>query len=514
MFVTDFSFVGQTQIRSRFAVSPSAQTSRVLDQTHHLILPNAQQLYESLLHAPSELSVHDAFALMSWQTDVWQSKKGHRAMKNWWASAQQQPVLKWVMTVRVVYADSERWPGPRPVVFAMREACIRLIDQNLWTDGNAAILKMILQQDHQSFAKFAFDQQVLPISLVQQHFGFNVKLPVVQDAEREWLQLWLGANDRKKHDLIAPLKALLSNELSLERQIELTKMVLHAPQMPNTVEKLQAKILSSEYPLLSMWLSQCYKNHQFRNSFSAKEQEFLACWVGAGTYGQFEKLIGRIASHTIPTSIAEFASKRAIIENKYIVWLNYQYLLRQAWILIPQKDWNIYQEWESFANVKPMNNFDYPLIILHVGDYCFIQPIVDSGRYEIVATLQVSDVQNLINGKVVDYNSLRKIEPFLLHDLLFKWQTDFVYVLECSLGLHVQNRKRIKVASAMYTNLDKILEPEYIKERSKAVRGWLAQSKSRYSKKILEKYALTAIRYGLLTAHQQDIAGHDQQSKK
>lgn len=498
MFVTDFSFVEKTQIRSRFAVSSSAQTSMVFDQTSHLTLPKAQQLYESLLHSPFALTLHDAFALMSWQTDVWFSKNGNQAMKHWWVSAQQQPVLKWVMTVRVVYADSERWPGPRPVVFAMREECIRMIDQNLWSDGNAAILKMILKQDHQSFAQFAFDQQVLPISLVQKHFGFDVKLPVVQDAEREWLQLWLGASDRIKHDLVTPLKALLSNELSLERQIELTKMVLHAPQMPKNVEKLQAKILSSEYPLLSMWLSQCYKNHQFRNSFSAKEQEFLACWIGAGTYGQFEKLIGRIAEHSIPTSVAEFASKRSVIENKYIVWLNYQHLLRQAWILIPQKDWSIYQEWENFANVKSMINFDYPLIVLHVGDYCFVQPIVESGRYEIVATLQVSDIQRIMDDGVVDYNVLRKIEPCLLHDLLFKWQTDFVYVLENSLNLHVQNRKKIKVAFTMYTNLDKILNPEYMKERSKAIKGWLAQSKSRYSKERLSKYALTAIRYGLL----------------
>lgn len=501
-----FDFAQRVSLTSRFA---QAQFKSVLQRQQHtqsqnLIKPQA--LYEQLIVGQIKLGIIDVLVLMGWRSEIWLSQAGRVAMKNWWQSVlndHEQPVLRLIMMLRVALADSERWPGPKPVVVTMRDEMEALIQRGEWPNPQQVdVLLALVKQDAVQLAKIAM-QQLLSVSALMHQVGLPIHLPIVKDAESQWLSLWLRQYQPKRTSLGLALRQLLHADLTLQHQQSLTQSILNDAHLPQSLNALKAKVAS--YPEVVAWLSACSRQQAFKQIFSFEELQRLRCWIGTGNYEALKGLLLQTASQH-----ADEASMQKT-ENRYIFWRNYQDCFEETWLLVPAPIYHSSADIQQFTNIRVAHHTLDPIAVLKIGQYYIFQTFIGAGNpaeSDLLMTADVSTVESLLESTQVSYKDIQKLDLCLIHDHKYYWQADLASTLDQSFGI-VPSSALIDVAPNMQRSYRKEAQHvDFQAERSKWIKIWLYGAKNsrghgakeRHGIDLLRQVALSAIRHGCLSS--------------
>lgn len=494
-FKVDFSFVSRVQINSKF--KNYTQTNPVLKKharREPIVLNRAPALYAQLLKGTVNLKVMDLFVLMSWREGDWQSGDGQLAMHHWWQSALHHPTLRLIMMLRVVLADSERWPGPKPVIAAMRDEMQRLIKTGEWPDQQQyEILQFIIQQDAKALAKLAIKQQ-LSVKELMQSVKLPVHLPIMEEAEEEWLSSWLTLNKEQRQGLRQAISQMLTNKLILARQQQFSVIILNTQNLPKKIEKLKEKV--ADFPEIVAWFSSCARHIEFRTKFNQEEKQRLNCWIGTGNYESLRKIL--IEAATI-YSIDESSIEKTI--KRYIFWKNYQELFEEAWLLLPS---NIYNQYEAeLNNIKELSGYPYPVVVLKIKDKFVFQAFLGTAsQNDLLMTDDIASIEHILTNIIIDYNDLKNLNLILIHDHAFKWQSDLAYILDRHFAIQAQNKMVYYMERSYSYYMEEVAKHDFKEDRKKRenLPRWVEniQRYKKYPESVLKEAALTAIRYNLL----------------
>lgn len=87
------------------------------------------------------------------------------------------------------------------------------------------ILQALISGDAKTLAKIAMREYKNVLQRVQEA-NFPKKLPIIQDANIEWLSLWIQSSVKQRQALGQQLNALLNRSLPLELQCKLASEYL------------------------------------------------------------------------------------------------------------------------------------------------------------------------------------------------------------------------------------------------------------------------------------------------
>ncbi|WP_436897637.1 hypothetical protein [Acinetobacter gyllenbergii] len=501
-----FDFAKNSRLKSQFkGTKKIAKLSNTFFDETLISALNPQYLFDQLVYGKIDLELIQVFALMGWENNQWKSKNGKKAMYHLWLSAldkdqQGKSIFRHIMTLRVILADTERYPAPKDVIQTMRIGLENLIRSGEWKHlKNINILQSLITQNAKILAEIAFQQNKSVLQLIQEA-GFPVKLPIVKDAEIYWLNLWVAANERQRQLLRQELKQVLTYSLPLEQQQKITKIILNSNALPKNVKDLEDKV--KDFPELVTWLSSCAKNPDLILNFSHDEKQRLACWIGTGNYEALRKiLITVVRSHSI-----DDVNKTA---NRYIFWKNYRTLFEESWLLLPEKIFN--QNEIHLNNVKKIADYSYPVIVIRIMNKFIFQSFLgDASQNDLLMTDDIAQVEKLIYQDTIYYEQFKNLNLVLIHDHAFKWQVDLAYTLDKHFGICAKD-KRVHYMEGKYNYshyLQEVDKSEFTSERKqwKNLPRWVENNKNfhKYPENIFNQVAITAIRYGLVTLSNQE----------
>lgn len=492
-----FDFAQKASLTSRFAqpeFKSALQRQQRLAPAHKMTKP--QVLYDRLKQAPIKLSLIDVLVLMGWRSDLWLSDDGQAAMQHWWQSAladTQRPVLRLIMMLRVVLADGERWPGPKPVIQAMSDEMQALIKRGQWPHPTQAELLLILaRQEAAQLAALAFKQSQ-SVSGMMQQASMPTHIPVVLEAEEQWLMLWFKAQTSRRSNMAVALGQLLRTDLTLQRQQRLAKQILACPHVPQQSKTLKAQV--ANYPEIVAWLSACARQTEFKQVLNAQEMQLLRCWIGTGNYEALKGLLLQVAAdHTDQDNIKK-------TENRYIFWRNYQDFFEETWLLLPSEIYHAAIDLPKLTNVRELLHSVDPIAVLKIGSYYIFQMFIAKGRSgqsDLMMTQDLSRVEELLQKPQISYDEIKQLNLCLIHDHYLFWQTDLAQTLDQNFGIKPHSGQ-IDITPFMHRSYAKEAEREEFQvERRKAIKMWLKSAGSRHSEAVLKKAALSAIRHGCL----------------
>lgn len=492
-----FNFAQKVTLSSRF-VQPkfksALQRQQRLAPAHKMTKPQA--LYDRLKQAPIKLSLIDILVLMGWRSDLWLSDDGQAAMQHWWQSAladTERPVLRLIMMLRVVLADGERWPGPKPVIQAMSDEMQALIKRGQWPHPTQAELLLILaRQEAAQLAALAIKQSQSVRALLQE-VSLPTSIPVVMEAEEQWLVLWLKQNKSKRSNMAVQLRQLLRTDLTLQRQQRLAKQILACPHLPQQPKDLKAKV--ADYPEIVTWLSACARQIEFKQALAIQEMQLLRCWIGTGNYEALRGLLLQVAAdHTDQDNIKK-------TENRYIFWRNYQDFFEETWLLLPSEIYHTSIDIPKLTSVRELSHSVDPIAVLKIGSYYIFQMFIakgKSGQSDLMMTQDLSRVEELLQKPQISYDEIKQLNLCLIHDHYLFWQADLAQTLDQSFSIK-SHSGRIDITPFMHRSYAKEVEREEFQvERRKTIKMWLRGARSRHSEAALKKAALSAIRHGCL----------------
>ncbi|AVZ85755.1 hypothetical protein [Acinetobacter sp. WCHA45] len=462
---------------------------------------NPQILFDQLTKGKINLELIQVFALMGWENHQWTSKNGKTAMRNWWLSAldkdqQGESVFRQVMLLRTILADTERYPAPKNVIQTLRTGLEDLIQSGEWKyTHHLDVLQVLITQNAKKLAEIAFKQEKSVIALMQEA-GFPQRLPIVQEAEVNWLDQWIASTKSKRQILRPALTQILNPTLSLERQKCFTQQILNSTTLPKEISALEKQV--ENFPELVTWLSTCARNTEFQSELVLKhnEKQRLACWIGTGNYEALRKILIDIAN----IYDQDTANKTA---NRYIFWKNYQALFQEAWLLLPTAIFdktNIH-----LNNIKKISTYSYPVVVLKVMDKFIFQSFLgDASQNDLLMTDDIFQVERILHQNIVDYEQLKNLNLVLIHDHAFKWQTDLAYTLD----KHFNIKPKDKIVYYMegksrYSHYLQEVNESYFKlerEDWKNLPRWVKNNKhdNKYPVQVFNRAALTAKRYNLI----------------
>ena len=302
-----FDFAKNSTLRSKFAGTKRIAKDLGIDFDEAAIQSlNPQILFEQLVKGKIDLELIQVFSLMGWENHQWTGKNGKTAMRNWWLSAldkeqQGEPIFRHVMVLRTILADTERYPAPKDVIQTMRTGLEDLIASGEWKyKTNLDVLQALITQNANKLAKIAFKQNISIIQLMQD-CGFPKKLPIVEDATVEWIQLWFKTTPEQRNDLKSAIHQTLNHLISLEQHSKFTNLILDDVELSQQVESLKNQV--SAYPEITEWLKKVKALHQ--NTHSLAEyynalknpvaRQLLSCWIGVGNYEQLKVMVYNLA---------------------------------------------------------------------------------------------------------------------------------------------------------------------------------------------------------------------------
>lgn len=496
-----FAFVHHHPLKSQFGgvgyLADSIGFKFNQDQLQEI---QPERLFVQLVHSPiDELDLLQVFALMGWNHHQWKSHDGRIAMKNWWLSALHQEKagdsrLRLVMVLRSILADTERYPAPKDVVQVMCEVLQQLIDSGEWGQDQKshAVLVALLADDAEvQLAQLAIQQHQTVFKMVQAA-KFPTKLPIIQDANIEWLRFWLELNRGQRQALHQSLDALLHRELELEQKLQFASLILNHAAFSISIEFLERKV--KDYPELVVWLSACARQSAFKSRLSLDERRYLNCWIGTGNYESLHGILMQVAQQT------EDIGNQEKTENRYIFWKNYQHFFQEAWLLLPTQ--YLTQHQSHLANVKQIQGTDYPVVVLKIGDYFVFQYFLGTAaKNDLLMTDDIVTVEKILNQNIVSDMQIQHLNLVLIHDHLFKWQSDLAYILHQHFNIQAKDQK-VYFTQRFHTHyLLEVEKSDFIHERKqwKNLPQWVKHNlKQKYAVSVYRKAALTAIRHHLL----------------
>lgn len=483
-----FDFTKRAALQSRFSHSGLANhlSQRLAPKR---VFKKPQVLYQQLQQGQVSLSLIDVLMLIGWRSEVWLSESGRVAMQHWWQSAladTAHPILRLIMMLRVVLADSEQWPGPRAVIQAMSDEMQIVLQNSGWPNQpQADVLLLLVHQNTEALAELAISQSISVHTLVQQ-VNLPTHLPTVLLAEEQWTSLWVS-KDRPQRTTLAPvLHRILHTGLTLKRQQDFTKCFLHHAKMPQKPKILKSKVAA--YPEIVSWLSLCVRQPEFRLVFNDTDKQLLRCWIGTGNYEALKDLLIEIATQHAD---AENLKKT---ESRYIFWATYQDLFEETWLLIPPKLLDNSKEIQQRLNVRPITDTLDPIAVLKIGDYYIFQTFIGAGNSfdaDLIVTSNTDAVELLLKKPELSYTAIKELDLCLIHDHKYLWQVDLAFTLEKELKIlppNGRNSSYIKQAN----------DEKFMLERRREIKSWLRKAVDRHPIFLLEKVAFSAIRHRIL----------------
>lgn len=495
-----FDFVHHLPLKSRFrGVKNVAEILEIDLDFEKFSLIDPQELFHQLIKSPIELDLIQVFALMGWENEQWKSDYGHLAMKHWWLSAiakakKGDVQLRFVMILRSVLADTERYPAPKDVVQVMRKVMLELIQKNEFKDlAQLKVLQAILAEQPQELASIAIVQSKR-VNTVVSMAQLPQKLPIVHEANMHWLGLWIEKSIKQRQGLRQQLNQLLSANLALERQYEYAQIILNHAAFSDQIIYLEKEVRA--YPELVIWLSHCARKTLFKDTLTLAERQKLNVWIGTGNY---ESL------HDILTTIAQSSENQGDVNktvSRYIFWKNYQHLFQEAWLLLPPE---LYATQNSkLANIKQVQGLEYPTVVLKVGAYFILQSFLGTAsKNDLLMTDDIDKVEHLLHQKMIMAHELTTLNLVLIHDHMFMWQSDLAYTLDQDFQMPAKDQQvyYAEGKNSFSNYLTNVKKSDFIHERKqwKYLPNWVKNSlKTRYPAEVYQRAALTALRYGLI----------------
>ena len=495
-----FDFVYQNKLESKFkGVKKIAGLIDFSFDDQVMIHLNPHELYAQLVHAPIDLNLIQVFALMGWDDHQWKSSDGKIAMKNWWLSAlnkekEGDPRLRLVMVLRAILADTERYPAPKDIVKVMCEVLQQLIRSGEWgqdQDSHAVLVALLADDVEVQLAQLAIQQCQTVFKMVEVA-KFPTKLPIIQDANIEWLRFWLESNKLQRQNLRQALNELLHRDLALEQQLQFASLILKHRDFSESIELLERKV--KDYPELVAWFSACARQSEFKSPLSLDERRYLNCWIGTGNYESLHGILMQVAQQTNDEGDVQKT------ESRYIFWRNYQHFFQEAWLLLPQQYFAQYKS--NLVNVKQVQGTDYPVVVLKIGDYFIFQYLLGTAaKNDLLMTDDILGVEKILNQNIVLDMQLQNLNLVLIHDHLHRWQADLAYTLHQHFKIEAKDQK-VYFTHLFYTYyLIEVKKPDFIHERKqwKYLPQWVKHNlKHKYPVNVYRKAALTVQRYNLL----------------
>lgn len=499
-----FYFVKAEEIRSEFYGIQHRKYKGLANyrEAYSSIL-SPESLFESLVKGAIRLDVMAVLTLMSWQDNLWVSSDGEIAMKNFWLSAlnhknEGNNTYYFMMILRVILSDAERYPAPTNVIQTMTNSLKELINQG-YIKNNAVsinILKIFVDQtdsvsQEKSLAKLAFNRSS-SVSSLMKDYDFPHKLPIVKNANFYWLKDYINSNFSLRKNLNASLNEILNSYKKVKDQQKVAKLIINESLFDQSPKELVKKI--EDFPEFVHWLSICDRNKLFREQLTPNEIQHLNIWVGTGNYQSLSKLLVDITKYESLESSAENLTK-----NRYIFWENYQHLFRESWLLVSNSTYNNHPDIKNFKNVKILNGMSKPIILIRIGQYYLAQMFIEKGLGADFFMIDNSNaMEKLLNSPEVSYNSIKNLQICLIHDHLHLWQSDLAFNLDKFFNI-LPHGKMIKVTP--YKNLNYLQEISvtiFASERKVSVKNWLKDAKYRWDSSTVSNAALTAKRYNLI----------------
>lgn len=452
---------------------------------------NTQLLFEKLIHGTLDLDLIQVCALMGWEDNQWKTKEGQKAMRHWWLSAleknqQGESTICLLMVVRVVLADTERYPAPKDIIQIMSNTLETLIKEDKYVCRNKQVLMFIITKKANELAQMAFQHQKLVVKLLKEA-NLPTKLTIVEEATILWFKTWLRSKLTVRQKMATLLNALLQ-PLSISQQQVFAKTLLNDSTLAKPISELR-KIIEN-YPEIIYWLSLCDRENQFRAPFNIEEINRLNCWVGSGNYQSLRKLLLEITQQVSfdPKTLEK-------TDNRYIFWENYQHLFRESWLLVSENIYNTTTGIKHLKNVKIITQWRYPIILIRIGNYYILQRFIDVGTsVDLIMIDDSKRMEELLSNNNIRHTEITQLSICLIHDHLYKWQADLAYCLETVFNIKPHN-SMIKITQHMSKNYHiDVVNSEFKLERKDCVQDWYHSAQSRWTATQLQA-AKTAKRY-------------------
>lgn len=493
-----FDFINESKLVSRFKNLKRFTQEFDLEFNEDAIDEiDANKIFTQLVKQPIEINVMQTFAVMGWHNTHWKTPYGQHAMLNWWLSVIEQdrkgnPLPRLIMVLRSILADTERYPAPNDVVQVMGQVLQELIQNGkLGHDQHIDVLQALVENQPKKLAKIALDQQS-SVKKCMQNAKFPSKLPIVQEANLEWLSIWITEHKVQRQILRHALNQVLENNLDVAAKHRLAAVILNHSHF--NIDKKALEKAVKDYPELVAWLSYCARSLDFKKGLSNSQRQTLSIWIGTGNYESLKSILTDIAWTTADNSDVEKTS------NRYIFWKNYQQFFQEAWLLLPETLYKAHQS--QLPNIKKVQGTEYPIVVLKIQDYFVFQYFLGSAaKNDLLMTDDVDQVESILNQTDIFNDELRSVNLVLIHDHFFKWQSDLAYTLDENFQLPAVDKK-VHITHTFVANYQQeIGKPEFIETRKewKNLPNWVKNHlKRNYPPSVYQTAALTVKRYGLL----------------
>lgn len=495
---TLFNFTTQSKLVSRFkGLTKFAQEFDLAFDEDAIGEIDTNKIFIQLVKEPIEINVMQTFALMGCHNKHWKTPDGEQAMLNWWLSVIEEdrkdhPLPRLIMVLRSILADTERYPAPKDVVQVMAQVLQELIQKGKWgCDRHLDLLQALVQNQPKKLARIALDQQCSVMKCIQ-NAKFPSKLLIVQEANLEWLSLWITEHKVQREILRHALNQVLGNNLDMVAKQSLATVILNHHHF--TIDKKALEKAVKDYPELVAWLSYCARSSDFKKGLSNSQRQILGIWIGTGNYESLKSILTDIAWTTADNSDVEKTS------NRYIFWKNYQFFFQEAWLLLPESLYNAHQS--QLPNIKKVQGTEYPIVVLKIQDYFVFQYFLGSAaKNDLLMTDDVDRVESILNQTDIFNDELRSVNLVLIHDHFFKWQSDLAYTLDEHFQLPAIDKK-VHITNTFIANYQQeVGKREFIDTRKewKNLPNWVKNHlKRNYLPSVYQRAALTVKRYGLL----------------
>lgn len=444
-----FSTIRNTTLDSNFNTLKKIAHFSNLEFDKSLVqMLDPKLLFEKLQYGIiKDLDLLQTFTLMGWDDNLWKIPTGYKAMQNWWLSAFHQEDkgdknLRIVMILRIVLADTERYPAPKDVVQLMGK-----VFQDLFESGKCNfkidydVLNAIVSKIPKELAKISFLQKKSVIEVIQAS-GFPNKLPIIEDANEEWLKLWFHANHNQRTPLNNKLIETLNTFSNLNTHIRLTNLILNDINLPRDIFHLKQEV--KKFPEIAEWLKKVKSVNKSKNTLIKYYQslhpenakQLLSCWIGVGNYEQLKVMIYNLADLHYSDNDEWTIKSRKAQKNRYLFWEDYQFFFEEIWLLLPQKYQYISEKY-AIDNIRNLEGFYYPIAVFKIGSNYIFQPFVSKATQANLFAINDSqdELESLLNEPNISMNQLLSRDVIFKHEHNLGWQPELREILKNKMAI-------------------------------------------------------------------------------
>lgn len=431
-----------------------------------------------------DISLFDVLALLVIEQDRWQDKQvAHKVCDTLWQSMINSPNQTTCLNSCLLFTShyvqspefyTEILDSKRAMFDSLKTTLQTASQDYTWHDDTLKQISqtIIISNQPKQFAVLAFQRQ-LAVETLQKYANLHISKIFKTQSQDEWMNNYFALGTKQPKQLPSYKDALiihLKRKNGVAYAVEQAKMIFDHPYFggKRDLTKLESKV--KPFETIFEWLKEWESDADFIELLDGDYRTVLRCWLGSGNYYQLENVIDMIARendlnyHT-----------NSITMNRFLFWSNYQIHFIDNWLLIPDKDWHKYPKAHGLSNVKNMHGGDYPIALLKVKGYYFIQTFVATalgGGADLLATTELLKIDNeLRQPHYFDYQVIKTIKLAIIHDHMMLWQNDMALCLE-SINILMANPKNFVITPTVVRSFPQKIKAEEPEERKTAIKRW------------------------------------------